>query len=162
MSVEPLGGSRYRVVVDERAFELDVEPVGPHAYAILEGDRVHDLLVSGGRDALTVHRRGGATAVRLLDEQQLAREALNRRASAGTATGEFCVAAPMPGRVVKRLVGPGEAVKEGQGVIIVEAMKMENELRSSVAGTVKRIAVSEGADVEAGQHLVIIDADEAA
>jgi biotin carboxyl carrier protein len=164
VTVEALGEARYAVVVGETTLQLDLRRVGPGEYTLLDGDRVHDMLVSGTPGAVTVHRRGGAATVRILDEGKLAREAISRRASMADAAGEFCVEAPMPGRVVKRLVAPGETVAEGQGVIIVEAMKMENELRSAVAGTVKSVAVAEGADVEAGQRLVIIDvaAEEAA
>jgi biotin carboxyl carrier protein len=63
----------------------------------------------------------------------------------------------MPGRVVKILVAPGDAVTARQPVIVVEAMKMENELRSPKAGRVRDIPVSEGASVEGGRVLVVIE-----
>jgi biotin carboxyl carrier protein len=62
----------------------------------------------------------------------------------------------MPGRVVRVLVGPGDEVAARQGVVVVEAMKMENELRAPRAGRVKEIAVAAGASVEAGRVLVVI------
>jgi biotin carboxyl carrier protein len=67
------------------------------------------------------------------------------------------VVAPMPGRVVRVLVGPGDAVAARQAVIVVEAMKMENELRSPKAGTVKEVSVTPGTSVEAGRVLVVIE-----
>jgi len=63
----------------------------------------------------------------------------------------------MPGRVVRILVQPGDEVAARQGVVVVEAMKMENELRSPKAGRVKDVAVAEGASVEAGRVLVVIE-----
>jgi len=71
--------------------------------------------------------------------------------------GEQRVIAPMPGRVVRVLVKQGEDVAARQGLVIVEAMKMENELGSPKAGRVKQIAVSEGTSVEAGRLLVVVE-----
>jgi biotin carboxyl carrier protein len=64
---------------------------------------------------------------------------------------------PMPGKVVKLLVGEGQEVGAGQGVIVVEAMKMENELKSAVAGKVKEIFVEEGQVVESGAKLLLVE-----
>ena len=72
-------------------------------------------------------------------------------------TGEHRVIAPMPGRVVRVLVRPGDDVAARQGLVVVEAMKMENELASPRAGKVRDVAVAEGASVEAGRLLLIID-----
>jgi biotin carboxyl carrier protein len=67
------------------------------------------------------------------------------------------VTAPMPGKIVKLLVKPGDEVQPRQGVVVVEAMKMENELRARAAGTVSEVRVTEGASVEAGAILVILE-----
>jgi hypothetical protein len=73
------------------------------------------------------------------------------------AHGEQSIVAPMPGRVVRVLVSPGDAVAARQGVIVVEAMKMENELRAPKAGRVKEVSVAAGTSVDAGRVLVIIE-----
>jgi len=78
-------------------------------------------------------------------------------AGAAAATGVQRVTAPMPGRVVRILVKAGDEVAVRQGLVVVEAMKMENELGSPKAGRVKEIAVAEGASVEAGRLLVVIE-----
>ena len=70
--------------------------------------------------------------------------------------GEQAVTAPMPGRVVRVLVAPGDTVAARQGVVVVEAMKMENELRTPKAGVVKDVAVTPGTLVEAGRVLVVV------
>jgi biotin carboxyl carrier protein len=62
----------------------------------------------------------------------------------------------MPGKIVKLLVKPGDKVQPRQGLVVVEAMKMENELRARAAGTVSEVRVAEGASVEAGAILVIL------
>jgi biotin carboxyl carrier protein len=73
-----------------------------------------------------------------------------------SATGPVSIVAPMPGRVVKVLVAPGDAVLARQGLVVVEAMKMENELRAPRAGTVADVRVREGAPVDANAVLVVI------
>jgi biotin carboxyl carrier protein len=95
--------------------------------------RMIPIVVNGGRSG-----RGGG----------------ERGAAAG---GEQKVTAPMPGRVVRVLVAHGEAVEARQPVVVVEAMKMENELRSPKTGRVKDVAVEAGTSVEAGRVLVIIE-----
>jgi biotin carboxyl carrier protein len=70
--------------------------------------------------------------------------------------GERPIVAPMPGRVVKVLVSAGEPVRARQPLVVVEAMKMENELRAPHAGTVTRVAVAAGSPVEAGQVLLVV------
>ena len=71
--------------------------------------------------------------------------------------GEISIAAPMPGRVVRVLVGRGDEVAARQGIVVVEAMKMENELRAPRAGRIKEIAVEPGTSVEAGRVLAVIE-----
>jgi biotin carboxyl carrier protein len=73
------------------------------------------------------------------------------------AHGEQPVIAPMPGRVVRVLVAPGDEVAARQGVVVVEAMKMENELRAPKGGRVKDVSVTPGTSVEAGRVLVVIE-----
>jgi len=67
------------------------------------------------------------------------------------------VTAPMPGKIVKLLVKPGDKVQPRQGVVVVEAMKMENELRARAEGTVTEVRVTEGSSVEAGAILVVLE-----
>jgi acetyl/propionyl-CoA carboxylase alpha subunit len=75
----------------------------------------------------------------------------------GAAHGEQKISAPMPGRVVRVLVAPGDEVQSRQPVVVVEAMKMENELRSPKAGRVKDVSVAAGTSVEAGRVLVVVE-----
>ncbi|HXH24755.1 MAG TPA: acetyl-CoA carboxylase biotin carboxyl carrier protein subunit [Vicinamibacterales bacterium] len=112
---------------------------------------------SGRGGEMTVYVGGRAIPVSVSDRGRLARGG-RERAGGGSAGGDrpAVVAAPMPGRVVKVLVKPGDAVAARQGVIVVEAMKMENELRAPRAGTVVEVCVREGMSVEAQAPLVTI------
>jgi biotin carboxyl carrier protein len=80
-----------------------------------------------------------------------------RRATGDAADGPRAVKAPMPGRVVRVLVSAGDTVEQGAGVIVIEAMKMQNELRSPKAGRVARVAVVIGDTVQSGDLLAVIE-----
>jgi biotin carboxyl carrier protein len=159
--VEELGPASYRVTVGDERLELDLRRLGRDEYHLLHGLDGHDLLIERSREegATLVHRGGSSTRVTLLDERRAARAAILGAHAGGarSADGTVAIRAPMPGKVVKALVRAGESVSAGQGVIVIEAMKMENELRSPVDGTVKEIRVLEGQSVEAGEHLVFLE-----
>ena len=96
---------------------------------------------------------GGRLAVVTVNGRRARRAADTAR----HAHGEQPVVAPMPGRVVRVLVAPGDHVTARQSVVVVEAMKMENELRAPKGGRVKDVSVSPGTSVEAGRVLVVIE-----
>jgi biotin carboxyl carrier protein len=81
----------------------------------------------------------------------------SRRGAQAAAHGVQRILAPMPGKVLRVLVKPGDEVQARQALVVVEAMKMENELTSPKAGRVKDIVVKEGASVEAGRLLVVVE-----
>jgi biotin carboxyl carrier protein len=81
----------------------------------------------------------------------------SRRAAAGAGEGPQKLLAPMPGKVVRLIAKEGEAIEAGKGVLVVEAMKMQNELKATKSGTVQRICVAEGAAVNAGDVLAIVE-----
>jgi biotin carboxyl carrier protein len=84
------------------------------------------------------------------------RQSRGRQAHAAR-PGEQRVKAPMPGRIIRVLVKAGDEVAHRQGLVVIEAMKMENELAAPKAGTVKEVSVTEGTSVEAGRLLVVIE-----
>ena len=73
------------------------------------------------------------------------------------AAGPMALSAPMPGKVVRILIAQGEAVRKGQGLVVVEAMKMQNELPSPKSGRVRAVRVAEGQAVNAGEPLVLVE-----
>ena len=107
----------------------------------------------GSNGELIVYVNGIAVPVTIVDRRRWGRE---RRGDAGTGTQPRMIVAPMPGRIVKVLVQPGEVVQPRQGLVVVEAMKMENELRAPRSGTVAEVRVREGASVEANAVLVVL------
>ena len=114
----------------------------------------HDLAIEArGQGARLVHVDGHVVPVTLLAP---GRRHSRSSSGASDSTGPIAIVAPMPGRVVKVLVTPGAAVAARQGLVVVEAMKMENELRAPRAGTVAEVRVREGAPVDANAVLVVI------
>jgi biotin carboxyl carrier protein len=116
--------------------------------------RSHEVAIEArGQASRLVHVDGHVVQVTLLAP---GRRHSRSSGGAGDATGPIAIVAPMPGRVVKVLVTPGAAVAARQGLVVVEAMKMENELRAPRAGTVTEVRVREGAPVDANAVLVVI------
>lgn len=159
VSVERIGGTgQYRVTVDGRQHAVDAVRIGEYGLSLLvDGEagtsREISVTPSGSRGELLI-AMDGRTVAASVDARR------TRRAGAdagGQAHGEQTVVAPMPGRVVRVLVAPGDDVTARQGIVVVEAMKMENELRSPKAGRVKDVAVTAGTSVEAGRVLVVIE-----
>jgi biotin carboxyl carrier protein len=121
------------------------------------------LLLPGGRsiDVALSEKEGGAWLAQLPHVTVPAtidgrREPRGRPGEVATA-GAQRVVAPMPGRVVKVLVAAGDQVEARQGLFVMEAMKMENELSSPKGGVVREVAVAEGASVDAGRLLVVVE-----
>jgi biotin carboxyl carrier protein len=118
---------------------------------------------TGKQVELAVTPSGAAAEVLVTVRGRLAVVTVNGRRTGHPADtgrhshGEQPVVAPMPGRVVRVLVAPGDEVAARQGVVVVEAMKMENELRAPKKGLVKDVRVSPGTSVEAGRVLVVIE-----
>lgn len=151
------GKGRYLASTGEETLELDVADLGQGEFHLLHGTRSIDLWVGGDPSQRLVHiGQAPGLTVQVLDEQRAARQAMETRKGGRSADGQQTIKAPMPGRVVKCLVAVGDRVNGGQGIIVVEAMKMENELRTPSEGTVQQILVQEGRNVEAGEALVII------
>jgi pyruvate carboxylase subunit B len=108
-----------------------------------------------GKGRYTLWIDGYRFEVEALDERTRAIRALS--AAAAGPTGPAPIKAPMPGLIVRINVKPGDAVEAGQGVVVMEAMKMENELRATSAGIVKSVEVAPGAAVEKGALLVALE-----
>jgi biotin carboxyl carrier protein len=155
-------GSRFRVESDGRVEEVDVAQVDRMTMSmILAGDREasHEASLVQGREPgeVEVHLRAGVVYTRVVGGPGQRRWTLAARDASSGAAGPQRVTAPMPGKIVKVLVKPGDEVTARQGVVVIEAMKMENELRAQKDGRVKDVQVAEGALVESGRLLVVIE-----
>lgn len=146
-------GDRFLVSVDGRQHAVDVKVINGVWSMLIAPARSFEVAFSASTDgAVIVHVDGVPVEVSI--SQTL------RAGAAGSSTvdgGPQRVTAPMPGKVIKLLVKPGDNVQARQGLIVVEAMKMENELRARAAGTVSEVRVTEGTSVEAGAILVILE-----
>jgi biotin carboxyl carrier protein len=154
ITVEELGGSNYKVTLDGREVVVDAHQVANRRWSVLYGFTSLEVDVTPvPGDAFEVLINGDCHKFSLMNEQRRAMI----RAGAKGAAGKAMVSSPMPGKVVKILVTEGEEVRADQGVIVVEAMKMENELKSAIAGKVKEIFVGEGEVVESGAKLLLVE-----
>ena len=154
--VEPVGaagpaGGRFRLRVDGEPFEVSANPT----------DLGLSIVFAGGRalEAAVTPMPGGTAFIQFPHVSLTA--TMDGRwqgggEGAGAAGGDQRVLAPMPGKIVRLLVKLGDLVEPRQGLVVIEAMKMENELGSTRAGRVTEVAVAEGASVEAGRLLVVV------
>jgi len=153
--VEVAGGrGRYTVTIDGRALEVDWRAAGS-AFAsliVVPERRSYDVGLEARPGGYRVLVGSEDFAVELLETARAA-PAAARRAAAGPAR----LVAPMPGRIVRVLAEPGQTVEAGQGLVVMEAMKMENELRSPRAGRVAEVHARERQTVEMGALLVVVD-----
>ncbi len=153
LEVEELAPNSYRLRMGEQQFELDLQQVGANSFSILIGERSFDFDVfRDGDETLVVSRQG---AIRVAVGEFL-RHAPRRAAVEGPG-GPIELRAMMPGRIVSVLVRAGDEVAANQGVVVVEAMKMENEVKSPRAGKVAELKVVAGQTVEKGELLAIIE-----
>ncbi len=132
----------------------DVAAPGPGLYSILLDGRSYDVQVERAPQNFVVAIDGYRFEIEAHDPRRWSGRAASRRGEAVET-----VAAPMPGKVVRVLVAPGDAVEAGQGVLVVEAMKMQNEMKAGRGGRVISLTVKEGATVTAGEVLATIAHD---
>ncbi|MFH1278778.1 MAG: biotin/lipoyl-containing protein [Candidatus Eisenbacteria bacterium] len=139
--------------IDEREIAAVITRPAPHGVTVEIGGRRHRAWVARTDEKVFVHLGGRVYEF----EEAGARDAV----SAGAAgLGGDSVSSLMPGKVVKILVAVGDEVKEGQSLVIVEAMKMETPLAAPAAGTVKKVNFAEGDLVDAGKPIVQLDVGE--
>ena len=137
-----------------RVLEVDASWLHATAVSVIAGGRSYDCdLAPGPEGKLDVLVDMTLVPLELLDERKLR---LRRATGKFSLDGPQRIDAPMPGKITRVLVKVGEAVVEGQGLVVVEAMKMENELKSPRAGTVIELHAVEGSAVENGAKLVVV------
>ena len=159
VSIERAGSpGRFRVNVDGIATLVNAQPSGEFGVSLLFPEAAHGgarvSLAPGSAPGETLAYLRGRSASVVVNGRRTGRGAAETGAGAH---GEQKVVAPMPGRVVRVLVAAGDEVEARQPVVVVEAMKMENELRSPKTGRVKDVPVAAGAPVEAGRVLMVIE-----
>jgi biotin carboxyl carrier protein len=155
VEIEALGAGSFRAQLDGCAEAADVVETGPDSYSILLAGRAFEARVSrqgSGETDLLVRCAGMDFRMQVRDPRSWRAGRHNVLAAAGPQQ----VLAPMPGKVVRVLVAVGEEVEAGRGLLVVEAMKMQNEIRAPKSGRIERVLVTEGQPVRTQEALVII------
>jgi len=143
----------YLVTLDGVAHEVESARILEGLYSLLIGGESFEVTVHPPSPGLyDVHLYDGMRPVELLSPLEMVLRSQHGRSGAQA----FSVKAPMPGKVVKVLVSVGQEVSKGQGVVVVEAMKMQNELQALSDGVVKQIRVKEGDTVDSGAELITL------
>ena len=141
----------YVVEIDGKRHEVDSHKLENNFYSFVTEERSYEVSVERDGDTYTVRRGAARLDVMISDPSRQAREGL------ATSSGPQKVLSQMPGKIVRVLVKEGDDVEVGAGLIVVEAMKMENEIATTKAGKVTRVAVEPGETVERGALLLIVE-----
>ncbi len=144
--------SRIEFSLDGQGVAADVVDVEPNVFSVLLGGEAFEVRVEPDARGARIHIDGRQYLAELDDPRQWRRGT----GEAADAEGRQSILAPMPGKVVRVLVESGSTVEAGQGLLVVEAMKMQNEIKSPKEGKVERINVREGQAVNAGEVLAVI------
>jgi len=153
VDVRELPNGALEVLLEGRKVDVDVARVG-NVLSIRVDGQVVDLTTEGAPPDVGAIASGHRSYVRVESERQRAADAATSAKKGGS---DKLVKAPMPGRVVRVNVKPGDAVVKGQALLVLEAMKMENEVKAKDAATVREVLVSEGATVEANAKLLTLE-----
>ena len=145
-------GSGWSVLLDGQP--VDAVEIAPHIFSILLNGQSHEIRVSAAPDGkLTLQTGTHEFTAEVIDP----RAWTGRRHGHVEAEGRQQIIAPMPGKVVRTLVKAGDRVEAGQGLFVVEAMKMQNEIRSPKSGAIERFLAREGQTVNAGEVLAWVE-----
>ena len=152
----------YTIEYEGTTYEMDAQELPSHILHALINDRSYDVDLEwqapetdtlDGRVAVRV--LGRVSRLEILDERR--KKMKDAQVSGFDMAGMQNVKSPMPGKVIRVMVKAGDEVKEGQGVVVVEAMKMENELKAPKDGVVSEVLATEGQTVDSGTMLVVIE-----
>ncbi len=165
---------KYEILIDGHPHQVHLERIAQGYECTVDGEHFALDVVMTARDVLSIIHEGrqyeakreyslmGETHIivgseRFLAEVRDPRSLRSRRATAGAEAGPSKIIAPMPGKIVRVIAAEGDEVEAGQPLVVVEAMKMQNEIKATKKGKVTKIAVKEASAVNAGDLLVIVE-----
>ncbi len=162
---------KYITTINGKSFEIDIQPdgsilvngekrevdfhaLGPSQYSILDDHMSYELTIEPREEDIEVLMRGKLYTASVMDER--AQLLASRSGGAKADTGEINIKSPMPGLIVAIKVEAGQEIKSGETVVILESMKMQNELKAPRDGVVQSVLVQAGQSVEQNKVLVKI------
>ncbi|MGC1482602.1 MAG: biotin/lipoyl-containing protein [Candidatus Acidiferrum sp.] len=148
------GAERWKIVLDGQPVQADVVEIAPNTLSLLLEGQSYEVRITQSPDGVLKLQTGLQEFTAEVADPRAWR---GRRHGALEVEGRQQIVAPMPGKVVRLLVKVGDKVEVGQGLLVVEAMKMQNEIRSPKSGVVERLQVKEGQPVNAGEVLAWVD-----
>jgi|CXWL01.1.fsa_nt_gi biotin carboxyl carrier protein len=154
LEVQAQDARKYTVTLNGKRHELEAVVLPHGAVSLLVDGHSYAVEFEDAGEDVAVQVKGQVTRIDVADERKLRL----RAATAGfVVEGKQVITAPMPGKLIKIFVKVGDTVTEGQGLLVVEAMKMENELKASKAGKVTEVVCIEGTTVENNAKLIVIE-----
>jgi biotin carboxyl carrier protein len=145
------GESRILIIVDGRRIDADAIRISPGVYSVLVGGRSVEVTAEENAKGILLRSEGNEFLAEIFDPRSWGRG----RAGGIELEGRQQVVAPMPGKIVRVLSAVGHSVKSGEGLLVIEAMKMQNEVRAPKTGIVEKLA-REGQTINAGEVLAVV------
>ncbi len=149
-------GEQYRLIIGDKTLEAEVREITPNIFSVLTGNRSLKIHLARGKDGFHVFCRGDTFLVQEPADDQNCFLSGGDREEADM----LFVKAPMPGKVIKLYVKEKDMIQKNQTLVIVEAMKMENEIKARICGRVKKIHVAAGDLVDSARPMLELELEE--
>jgi len=148
-----------QIIINDKQYEVELlKKFSENVFSFVVNSKIYQVeLATNGRNIVDIHLNGLDYKVEITDSTQYMLEKYIRQSGKSAGSGAGVVKAPMPGLVIKIFVEEGMSVMQGDKLLIVEAMKMENVLKSTISGVVKSLKVSEGSTVDKDSILIEIE-----
>jgi len=153
VGIQPLSGGRYQVVIDGTTYDVDARTVGADFLSLIVDNRTRDLALSPNGGVWELHGKDRRHHLLISDGR---RKAWLRSGAGSGPAGPAVVKAAMPGKIVQVEVKEGDRVAPGSGLLIIEAMKMENEINAHRDGVVQSLTSGPGQPVRTGQVICLV------
>ncbi len=155
IEVKEIGENKYEVRINDAPYTLDAQSVDPSIYSIIMDGKSYEIDIDYKDSIYQVHYDGKLFKIELMDE--LKKRMLEKRGGAGGLEGAYTVKSEMPGKVVEVKVKEGDEIKKGDVLLILESMKMQNEIKSPKDGKVTEVFIKGGDTIEAEANLITIE-----
>ena len=142
----------YQIILDEKSSNADLVKVDSNLYSLVVNGSTFNIAIFKEGKTIQVYYKGDLFTFEIPSQRE--------RGSFENSSGIDKINAPMPGRIIKILKNIGDSVSEGDGIVVIEAMKMESELKTNMPGKITEIKVKEGDTVELGTHLITVESDD--